>query len=230
MRPMTIWRHAMQKNPTHFNLEIESGYKFVAGIDEAGRGPLCGPVVAAAVMISSELWHDKSWGKIITDSKKMTERARESAFEFLYNEMDCGRVYIAVSESAPSEIDELNILWASMAAMDRARNALPQAPEFCLVDGNRLPRDLFGSAVVSGDAISKSIAAASIVAKVTRDRLMAKLSEQYPEYNWVKNKGYPTADHLSAIKKYGVNEHYRKSFGPVRDILDIKPTPDKFKS
>ena len=120
----------------------------------------------------------------------------------------------------PAEIDELNILWASMRAMERAVDNLALQPNFCLIDGNRVPKNLHGRAVVKGDAKSLSIAAASIVAKVTRDRFMHELAQKYPEYGWEKNAGYPTPEHLRAIEKYGINEHYRKSFGPVKKILE----------
>jgi len=196
-----------------FCLEKNCDKKIIAGVDEAGRGPLCGPVVAGAVIF---LKYDFDHMPIISDSKQMNEHQRDIAYDLITNNSD---IVLAVGECSPSEIDELNILWASMQAMERAIAKLSIQPEFCLIDGNRVPKKLNGMAVVKGDAKSLSIAAASIVAKVTRDRYMKQLSEQYPQYNWNKNNGYPTPEHLQAIKKYGINEHYRKSFGPVKKVM-----------
>ncbi len=196
-----------------FSIEINCGKKIIAGIDEAGRGPLCGPVVAGAVIF---LKYDFDDMPLISDSKQMSEKQRDIAFDWITNNPD---VDWAVAQCSPAEIDELNILWASMRAMERAVDLLKEKPEYCLVDGNKMPKDLVGEAVVKGDAKSLSIAAASIIAKVTRDRLMKELAQKYPEYAWDKNAGYPTPEHLRAIEKYGINEHYRKSFGPVKKIL-----------
>lgn len=199
-----------------FSIEINCGKKIIAGIDEAGRGPLCGPVVAGAVIF---LKYDFDDMPLISDSKQMSEKQRDIAFDWITNNQN---IVWATGLCSPAEIDELNILWASMTAMKRAVGLLKEKPEYCLVDGNKMPKDLVGEAVVKGDAKSLSIAAASIVAKVTRDRLMKTLAEQYPQYAWDKNAGYPTPEHLHAIEKYGVNEHYRKSFGPVKKILEIR--------
>ena len=196
-----------------FSIEINCGKKIIAGLDEAGRGPLCGPVVAGAVVFKKYDFDDMP---LISDSKQMSEKQRDIAFDWITNNPD---VDWAVAQCSPAEIDELNILWASMRAMKRAVDLLKEKPEYCLVDGNRVPKNLTGEAVVKGDAKSLSIAAASIIAKVTRDRLMKTLAEQYPQYGWGKNAGYPTPQHLQAIEKYGINEHYRKSFGPVKKIL-----------
>ena len=193
-----------------FCLEKNCEKQIIAGVDEAGRGPLCGPVVAGAVIF---LKYDFDDMPIISDSKQMNEHQRDIAYDWITNNPN---IIWAVGESSPSEIDKLNILWASMQAMERAVDNLSMNPEFCLIDGNRVPKKLNGMAVVKGDAKSLSIAAASIVAKVTRDRYMKRLSGQYPQYNWNKNNGYPTPEHLQAIEKYGINEHYRKSFGPVK--------------
>ena len=196
-----------------FYLEKNCDTKIIAGVDEAGRGPLCGPVVAGAVIF---LKYDFDDMPMISDSKQMNEHQREVAYDWLTNNPD---VIWAVGESSPTEIDELNILWASMQAMERAVDNLSTMPELCLIDGNRVPKKLNGIAIVKGDAKSLSIAAASVIAKVTRDRYMKKLAEKYPQYNWNKNNGYPTPEHLQVIEKYGINEHYRKSFGPVKKVI-----------
>ena len=197
-----------------FSVEINCGKKIIAGVDEAGRGPLCGPVVAGAVVF---LKYDFDDMPLITDSKQMSEKQRNIAYDWITNNPD---IIWAVGQCSPAEIDELNILWASMRAMGRAVDGLSISPEHCLIDGNRVPNGLNGTALVKGDAKSLSIASASIIAKVTRDRLMHELAQKYPEYGWEKNAGYPTQQHLQAIEKYGINEHYRKTFGPVKKILE----------
>ncbi|MCL1892413.1 MAG: ribonuclease HII [Alphaproteobacteria bacterium] len=189
----------------------------IAGCDEAGRGPLCGPVVAAAVVFlpSAKTQLAISNERLaINDSKRMTHIQRATAYDWIME--NC---LVGVGQCSPAEIDELNILHASMLAMKRAIAALPQRPEFVLVDGNRLPPDVIGRAVVKGDSKSLSIAAASIIAKETRDKIMRELSAEFPQYGWDKNAGYPTASHLQAIKEFGINEHYRKSYRPVKDLL-----------
>ncbi len=198
------------KSQPDFHYETISGAKIVAGCDEAGRGPLCGPVVAAAVIIPAKA----GIPCIINDSKKMFAKQRAAAYKWIME--NC---VVGVGQCSPAEIDELNILHASMLAMKRAVENLPTRPEFVLVDGNRMPPDVVGRAIVGGDAKSISIAAASIVAKVTRDKIMTELAKQFSEYGWEKNAGYPTAAHLQAIGKYGINEHYRKSFRPVKEII-----------
>ena len=209
---------SMKKDNPDFSLEIECGCKFVAGVDEVGRGPLCGPVVAAAVVFPR---HDIEIPVIIRDSKQMTPRQRALAYDWILQ-----NTIWAVAESTPAEIDELNILWASMLAMRRAIDKLDCDVRYCLVDGNRLPDGLNGAPVVRGDAKSLSIAAASIIAKETRDRLMAGLAKQYPQYAWDKNAGYPTKSHLQAIEKYGINQHYRKTFGPVKERIKNETSHD----
>lgn len=201
----------MQKENPDFSLEIESGAKLVAGVDEAGRGPLCGPVVAAAVIFPQ---HNIEIPVVIRDSKQMTARQRAMAYEWITK-----NTIWAVAECSPAEIDELNILWASMTAMTRAVDKLQHKPDHCLIDGNRLPNNLIGTPVVHGDARSISIAAASIIAKETRDKIMHELAQQFPQYGWDKNAGYPTKSHLQAIEQYGINEHYRKSFGPIKERI-----------
>lgn len=204
--------NAMQQNPD-FEIEKNCGHKIIAGVDEAGRGPLCGPVVAAAVIFPN---FDLEIPVVIRDSKKMSPLQRAKAYDWIVK-----NTVWAVGQCSATEIDELNILWASMCAMERAVEKLDKKPEYCLIDGNRVPKNLTGRAVVKGDAKSLSIAAASILAKETRDKIMHDLAEQFPQYGWGKNAGYPTAEHLRAIEKYGVNEHYRKTFGPVKKILGI---------
>ena len=196
-----------------FEIEKNCGYKIIAGLDEAGRGPLCGPVVAGAVIF---LKHDFDNMPMISDSKQMNEKQREIAYDWITHNSD---IVWSVAQCSATEIDELNILQASLTAMKRAVAGLGMGVEYCLVDGNKMPDKMNGCAVVKGDAQSLSIAAASIIAKVTRDRIMHDLSQQFPQYAWDKNAGYPTKQHLSAIAKYGVNEHYRKSYGPVKKVL-----------
>ena len=196
-----------------FEIEKNCGYKIIAGVDEAGRGPLCGPVVAGAVVFKKYDFDDMP---IIRDSKQMTAKQREIAYDWIVNNPD---IVWSVAQCSAAEIDELNILRASLTAMKRAVAGLDVTAEYCLVDGNKMPDKMNGCAVVKGDARSLSIAAASIVAKVTRDRIMHDLAQKFPQYAWDKNAGYPTAQHLAAIEKYGVNEHYRKSYGPVKKVL-----------
>ena len=195
-----------------FSIENESGINLIAGVDEAGRGPLCGPVVAAAVIFPNR---DIEIPVVIRDSKKMSPHQRAVAYDWVTQ-----NTIWAVGQCSPAEIDELNILWASMRAMERAVEKLSCAPELCLIDGNRVPKNLRGRAVVRGDAKSLSIAAASIIAKETRDKIMHDLAVRFPMYGWDKNAGYPTAEHLRAIEKYGVTEHHRRSFGPVKNSLN----------
>jgi len=203
----------MMRSIPDFEIEKNCGYKIIAGLDEAGRGPLCGPVVAGAVIF---LKHDFDNMPMISDSKQMSEKQREIAYDWITHNPD---IVWSVAQCSAAEIDELNILWASMMAMRRAAEKLGVTPEYCLVDGNRVPDKIKGMSVVKGDAKSLSIAAASIIAKVTRDKIMHELAIQFPQYAWDKNAGYPTKQHLCAIEKYGVNEHYRKTFGPVKKIL-----------
>lgn len=180
------------------------GYKAVCGLDEAGRGPLCGPVVAAAVILPIGLEIEG-----LNDSKKLTEKKREALFEIIKEKA----VAYAIAEASPEEIDEINILNASMLAMRRAVEALPVKADFALIDGNcsrgfNIPTQT----VVKGDSKSYSIAAASILAKVTRDRQCLELDRLYPEYGIAKHKGYPTKDHMEAVRTHGVAPIYRKSF------------------
>jgi len=201
----------------NFDIENEFPNMIVAGCDEAGRGPLCGPVVAAAVVIARSPEGDAAIPSFIKDSKKMTAAQRIAAYDWI-----TANTIWAIGICSPAEIDELNILQASLLAMKRAVTGLSTQPDFVLIDGNRMPEGLTGRAVVKGDSKSLSIAAASIIAKVTRDRIMSELAREYPQYGWDKNAGYPTAAHLSAIKEYGVNDHYRKTYAPVKYLISPK--------
>lgn len=192
----------------------KKGYSIICGVDEAGRGPLAGPVFAAAVILKME---DNIQG--IDDSKKISEKKREQLFDEIRNRaVDYGIAY-----ATEEEIEELNILNATFLAMKRAVDSLKMEPQIALVDGNRLPRDLSipARAIVKGDSLSASIAAASILAKVSRDRLMRKISETYPEYGFEKHKGYGTKMHIEALIKYGPCKIHRKSF--LNKILVNKP-------
>ncbi len=180
------------------------GYTAVCGVDEAGRGPLCGPVVAAAVILPLGIEIDG-----LNDSKKLTEKKREKLFDIIKEKA----IAYAIAEASPAEIDEINILNASMLAMRRAVSMLPVKADFALIDGNcsrgfEIPTET----VVKGDAKSASIAAASILAKVTRDRQCIELDRAYPEYNIAKHKGYPTKEHMDAVRKFGPAPIYRMSF------------------
>ncbi|MBQ3099543.1 MAG: ribonuclease HII [Clostridia bacterium] len=190
-----------------FELEeryIDEGYTVVCGTDEAGRGPLAGPVYAAACILPLGLVIEG-----LNDSKKITEKKREKLFEIIKAEAIC----YGIASASPAEIDELNILNASQLAMRRAVAMLDPRPDLVLVDGN-IARDFEMKAVpvIKGDAISPSIAAASILAKVSRDRDCVLLHERYPEYNFAKHKGYPTKEHMEAVRKYGPCPEHRKTF------------------
>ena len=190
-------------------LEIEEnlyskGYNFVCGEDEAGRGPLCGPVVAAAVILKKD---DKIEG--VNDSKKLSEKKREEVYERIMEKA----LAVGVGMSDVDVIEEVNILNATKMAMRQAINNLKQQPDYVLVDGNQwINIDIKGETVVHGDAKSESIAAASIVAKVTRDRMLIEWDKEYPEYGFAKHKGYGTKAHVEAIGKYGLTPIHRPSF------------------
>jgi len=183
----------------------------VAGIDEAGRGPLAGPVVAAAV-----IFEKKRVPKGLDDSKVMTAEAREEAYAAIMSMA----LAVGVGEASVDEIDLVNIRQATHLAMSRAVNALSLAPIFALVDGNDAPAlPCPCDTIIGGDGRSASIAAASIIAKVTRDRMMAALHETFPVYGWLTNKGYSTEEHLEALGRHGPCVHHRRSFAPVHNIL-----------
>jgi ribonuclease HII len=186
-----------------------SGY--VAGVDEAGRGPLAGPVIAAAVIFAR-----KRFPRGLDDSKKLSARAREKLYARIYD----SAIAVGVGEASVDEIDLVNIRQATHLAMARAVRALNPAAAFALVDGNDAPAlPCPCETIIGGDGRSVSIAAASIVAKVTRDRMMAALHEIHPEYGWASNKGYGTQAHLLALKRHGATPHHRRSFAPIHNIL-----------
>ena len=188
-----------------FDSRLRNAHGILCGVDEAGRGPLCGPVCCAAVILNPE---DPIEG--VNDSKKLTEKRRE----LLYDEITRRALAWKVEFVSPQEIDEKNILWATMAGMTRAVYGLAITPDYVLVDGNRCPPGLEqpAQAVVKGDASSASIAAASILAKVSRDRYMLELDREYPQYQLAKHKGYPTKLHYELIAQYGIQPFYRRSF------------------
>ena len=191
----------------------------VCGIDEAGRGPLAGPVVAAAVVIDRRRFRGEL-RQTLDDSKALSGEQRDDCYRRLVSLARTGAVSIGVGAASRAEIDRINILRASLAAMGRAVAALGLMPNFALVDGNVppiLPCPV--KTVVKGDALSFSIAAASVVAKVTRDRLMRRLARRYPGYGWATNVGYSTSEHFDGIKRLGVTPHHRRSFAPVRIAL-----------
>lgn len=208
----------MAVNGADFSYEDQySG--LVCGIDEVGRGPLAGPVVAACVVIPKEK-RELDFIADIKDSKKLSARKREILYEAITEHFP-----FAISELSPKEIDEHNILQASLIAMKNTHDQLIEKGLIfgcALIDGNKIPLiTSHAVAVVKGDGKSKSIAAASIVAKVHRDRIMHKLAVQYPHYGWERNSGYPTKEHKSALEKFGITQHHRKSFAPVRKILEV---------
>lgn len=184
----------------------------VCGVDEAGRGPLAGPVVAAAVILPARLPRGLSAG--IDDSKKLARERREALFPGI---LECCAV--GIGEASVAEIDRLNIFHAAMLAMQRAVSALPQAPAHVIVDGNHAPKfACAATAVVEGDARCLSVAAASIVAKVTRDRFMIARAAEFPGYGWEKNMGYGTAEHLAGLKRLGRTPLHRAHFAPVAQL------------
>lgn len=187
-----------------------------AGCDEAGRGPLAGPVFAAAVILPPDFFHP-----LLNDSKKMTAAHRDEVREVIEKEA----ISWAVEEMSPAEIDDLNILWASVTGMQRAVLRLDPKPDFLLIDGNRFrPFDSYTQkdylTVVKGDATYESIAAASVLAKTWRDEYMKKIAKEFPQYGWERNMGYPTPEHIAAIKKYGYTPYHRMSFHPK----ELEPT------
>lgn len=192
---------------------LAAGARRVAGVDEVGRGPLAGPVTAAAVVLPGDpAW----WPEGLNDSKQVSARRREALAQWVMAECDW-----SVAHADVAEIDRLNIHHAAHLAMTRAVAGLRAPPCHLLVDGNRLPAGLAipAEAVVRGDARCLSIAAASILAKVLRDRIMVDLAQQYPGYGWEANAGYPTAAHRRALLDLGVTPHHRRSFRPVHNIL-----------
>jgi ribonuclease HII len=187
----------------------------IAGVDEAGRGPLAGPVVAAAVILD-----DLNPIAGLNDSKKLTALKREK----LFDEIRAKALCCSIAQASVEEIDEINILQATLLAMRRAVEGLRLKPSKVLVDGNRLPvLDVLAEAIVRGDATVPAISAASILAKVTRDRWCATLDQQYPQYGFAGHKGYGTAEHLAALKVHGACPEHRKTFAPVTQVLRAFP-------
>ncbi len=193
------------------NAALSRGFHRIAGVDEVGRGPLAGPVTAAAVILDPE-----NIPEGLNDSKKLSAKRREALFEQII-----ATAQVAVAHASVAEIDQINILRAAHLAMVRALGLLADAPDHVLVDGNLIPHDLAISAepVIKGDSRSLSIAAASIVAKICRDRVMVDLAQQHPGYGWRTNAGYPSKSHKAALQNLGVTPHHRCSFKPVHNIL-----------
>lgn len=192
------------------NQALSKGYKLVCGVDEAGRGPLAGPVCAAAVILPENCVIDG-----LNDSKKISEKKREELFDIIKEKA----IAYSIAYGSLQEIEEYNILEATYIAMNRAINGLSKKADFALIDGNRVPKGIKipCETVVKGDSKSCSIAAASILAKVTRDRLMLEYDKKYPEYLFAQHKGYGTKAHYEAIKQYGVCEIHRRSF--LKNVL-----------
>ena len=196
------------------NAAYSRGFSKIAGIDEAGRGPLAGPVVVAAVILG------KNWNTEfdLNDSKQLTAKKRQVLYDLICAEASAYKV-VSVS---PQEIDRLNILQATMVGMQRCSAEIEPTPDYLLVDGNSYPvTNIQGQAVVKGDCLSKSIAAASILAKVKRDRKMAEFGEKYPQWGFERHKGYPTKEHRAAIAKYGLSPIHRRSFGQKTEQMSL---------
>ena len=191
----------------------EKGIDYVGGVDEVGRGPLIGPVVTACVVLSHDFVLEG-----LTDSKKLTEKKRELFYDYIMEHAVC----VKIGMCSPERIDEINIYQASKEAMIEAiEKVAKEIPlEHVLVDAMPLDIDIDTTSIIKGDAKSITIAAASVIAKVTRDRMMIELDHKYPMYGFGKHKGYPTKQHLEAIETYGLIEGYRKTYGPVKKILE----------
>jgi ribonuclease HII len=207
----------------HFEKELwAKGIERIAGIDEAGRGPLAGPVITAAVLFDRSFLESEKAGVFssLTDSKQLTPVQRERFFSLLTGEPS---IQIGIGAAEAEEIDSINILNATHRTMFRALVSLPSLPDYVLVDGLPVPNLPCSSmAIVKGDARSLSIAAASVIAKVTRDRLMVELDKQYPKYGFKRHKGYGTTMHIKALLEYGPLPVHRKSFAPVAEIFRIR--------
>ena len=200
-----------------FSLEAEilkKGYSDIAGIDEVGRGSWAGPVVAAAVVFPKEKWPNIIKAGI-NDSKKLSPKRRQYLYDIIQN-----NAYVGVGLASNHEIDQINILQATFLAMNRSIEDLSIIPQYCLIDGKEIPpNNRTAEAVVKGDGVSFSIAAASIIAKVTRDRLMIKLGLSFPVYAWDRNMGYGTKKHREGLERFGVTEYHRKTYKPIINIL-----------
>ena len=189
----------------------KNGIELIAGVDEVGRGPLIGSVICACVILPKDYYNEE-----INDSKKISEKKREKLYDIIIE----NAISIGIGESTEDVIDEINILNATKRAMKEAINNCSVKPEYVLIDAVKLDIDIPSTSIIKGDAKSQSIAAASIVAKVTRDRMMYKLDKIHPEYELGKNKGYGTKKHIEAIKKYGILKEHRKTFEPIKSMIN----------
>ncbi len=189
----------------------KSGINYIGGVDEVGRGPLVGPVVTACVILPKDFYDDR-----INDSKKLSEKKREELYDVIMK----NAISIGIGKSSEKIIDEINILEATKRAMKEAIKNCNIKPEHLLIDAVKLDIDIPSTSIIKGDAKSQSIAAASIIAKVTRDRMMYELDKKHPEYDFANNKGYGTKKHLEALYKYGPLKEHRKTFEPVSSILN----------
>ena len=189
----------------------KTGIKYIGGVDEVGRGPLVGPVVTACVILPVDFYDER-----INDSKKLSEKKREELYDVI---MD-NAISVGIGMSSEKVIDKINILEATKKAMKEAINNCSIKPEHVLIDAVKLDIDIPSTSIIKGDAKSESIAAASIIAKVTRDRMMYELDKKHPEYDFAKNKGYGTKKHIEALYKYGPIKEHRKTFEPVSSILN----------
>ena len=196
----------------------KEGIKLIAGVDEVGRGPLVGPVVAAAVILPVGFTLEG-----LDDSKKLSEKKRDKFYDIIMDKA----IAVGIGEVSAKKIDEINIYQASRVAMIKAVNNLCVKPEHILSDAMPLNIEIDNTPIVHGDALSLSIAAASVIAKVTRDRMMYDLDKEYPDYGFAKHKGYPTKLHLEKLKKYGPLENYRFTYGPVRDLINEEVNTDE---
>ena len=204
----------MEKYTPDYSFEraaLDRGYLRIAGVDEVGRGPLAGPVTAAAVVLDPARIPEG-----LHDSKQLSAKKRAILMEALLEVAE-----VSIAHATVEEIDDLNIYHASHLAMVRAVQGLAVPPDYLLIDGNKIPKDLTqpSEAIVKGDARSVSISAASIVAKMCRDQIMVDLAQQYPGYGWEKNAGYPSPAHKEALRNLGVTPHHRRSFKPVHNML-----------
>ena len=203
------------------DFKFEDMYEgLVAGVDEAGRGPWVGPVVAGAVVFLNRDIHPYLLTHL-NDSKKISVKTREALFALIEEESQKGNLCFGIGQASAQEIDEMNILQATFLAMKRAVQNLKVKPDTALIDGNRIPQNFVCPAqcIIKGDALSYSISAASIVAKVYRDRLMQKMALAYPGYGFEKNAGYGTKEHIEGLKKYGITPEHRKSYKPIKEMV-----------
>ena len=203
------------------NWDEENKYSgLIAGIDEAGRGPWAGPVVAGAVIFYTRDINPRLLNSL-NDSKKLSAKKREELYALIKQEAGYGHLSYGIGEASAAEIDRLNILQATFLAMRRALENLPQLPDIAIIDGNRSPKDFPcpSTTVIKGDAKSYSVAAASIMAKVYRDRFMSSLAQNYPGYGFEKNAGYGTKAHVEGLKKLGITPEHRKTYRPIAELL-----------